>query len=144
MSVHNWTVKLFLILLSLSVTASTLFAWDDDFFISGFVSQGYLVTSENDYIVHNSRDGNFEFNEAALNVSIMPSDRRRVGMQLMARDFGQLGNNNLYLDWAYGDYRWRDCLGFRAGKVKLPMGFYNQGREIDMLRTSIFLPVLHG
>jgi hypothetical protein len=44
------------------------------------------------------------------------------------------------IDWAFGDYRWKDQLGFRAGKVKLPYGLYNEGRDVDMLRTSIFLP----
>lgn len=114
--------------------------WDDDMFISGFVSQGYMITSENNYITKNSKDGNLEFNEAAVNLSIMPTDRLRIGMQLFARDFGHIGNNNVYIDWAYGDYRWRDFMGFRAGKVKMPIGLYNQGREIDMLRIPIFMP----
>lgn len=44
------------------------------------------------------------------------------------------------IDWAYGDYRFRDWLGFRAGKVKIPLGLYNEARDNDALRTFIFLP----
>ena len=67
-------------------------------------------------------------------------DRLRVGIQFLGRNFGDTGNDQVIIDWAYGDYRWRDQLGFRAGKVKLPFGLYNEGRDVDMLRTSIFLP----
>ncbi|WP_419656180.1 uncharacterized protein Dvar_52810 [Desulfosarcina variabilis str. Montpellier] len=44
------------------------------------------------------------------------------------------------LDWAYGDYRWKDWLGIRAGRLKLPVGLYNDIRDMDMLRTNIVMP----
>jgi hypothetical protein len=44
------------------------------------------------------------------------------------------------VDWAVGDYAWRDYLGIRAGKVKLPYGLYNEYRDAEMARTTIFLP----
>ncbi|MCB1184206.1 hypothetical protein KDM41_12290 [bacterium] len=115
-------------------------ALGEPLFVTGFISQGYLNTSENDYLVPRSVNGTAEFTEAALTLVARPMDRLRVGMQLLARNFGDTGNGQVVVDWAYGDYAWRDQLGFRAGKVKLPFGFYNEGRDVDMLRTSVFLP----
>src|SRR5207253_8304859 len=37
-------------------------------------------------------------------------------------------------------YRWRDWLGFRAGRVKVPFGLYNTTSDIDAARNSILLP----
>jgi hypothetical protein len=113
---------------------------DDRLFVSGFVSQGYLNTSENDYLVPRSVNGTAEYTEAAVTMVARPADRLRVGMQFLARNFGDTGNGTVVVDWAYGDYRYRDWLGVRGGKIKLPFGFYNEGRDVDMLRTTVFLP----
>ena len=58
-------------------------------------------------------------------------------MQLLGRKFGSERDPSVVVDWAYGDYRWRDQLGLRAGRIKLPYGLYNQERDVDMLRTSV-------
>ena len=110
-----------------------------DIAIHGFVSQGYLQSNHNNFVAR-TEDGTFEFNEAAINFSIQPSSDLRIGLQLMSRDLGESGNNDLYLDWGYADYRWLDALGFRVGQIKVPMGLYNQNRDIDFLRTFVFLP----
>jgi hypothetical protein len=110
-----------------------------DIDIHGFVSQGYLKTDKNNF-VDRTEDGTFEFNEAAINFSMEPMDSLRIGLQLMSRDMGDSGNNDLYLDWGYADYRWKDALGFRVGQIKVPMGLYNQNRDVDFLRTFVFLP----
>jgi hypothetical protein len=112
----------------------------DDLFISGFVSQGYFNTSGNEYLVDKSEKGTAEFNEAALVFYSHPTDRVRIGAQLLARDFGNIGNSVVVLDWAFGDYQWKDELGFRVGKVRLPWGLYNQIRDVDVARDQIFLP----
>ena len=116
------------------------YAGMEDIDIHGFLSQGYLKTTEYNYLIHNSKDGSFEFNEAAINFSTSLTDNLRCGLQLFSRDFGDQGNNEVKLDWAFLDYNLREEFGIRAGKIKRPMGFYNQGRDVDMGRTSIFLP----
>ena len=108
--------------------------------IHGMVSQGYINSDHYNYLAHDSEGGSFQFNEYALNFSKNLTDRLRVGIQLFARDLGDMGNDDIYVDWAYGDYRWKDWLGFRAGKMKVPFGLYNETRDMDMLRTFVFLP----
>ncbi|HEX9934471.1 MAG TPA: hypothetical protein VGB38_04675 [bacterium] len=107
--------------------------------IHGFLSQGYLKSSDNNYLVP-SKQGSYEFNEAAVTFTSQVSAKLHVGAQLFSRDFGHEGNSAVVLDWAYGDYRWKDALGIRFGKIKTPYGFYNQGRDVDVLRTSVLLP----
>ncbi len=108
--------------------------------IHGFISQGYLYTSDNSYFGKDLTDGSFEFNEAGINFSSELTDKLHVGAQLFARDLAKYGNDELMLDWAFGDYRLNDWLGIRAGKMKIPFGLYNEYRDVDMLRNSVFLP----
>lgn len=111
-----------------------------DIDIHGFISQGYLTSSEYNYLAHNSKNGSFEYNEVGINFSKQLSDRLHVGMQFFSRDLGDVSNNKVHLDWAYGDYQFTEWLGLRVGRIKLPMGLYNEIRDMDMLRTSIVLP----
>jgi hypothetical protein len=107
--------------------------------IHGFISQGYMQSTNNNFY-GNTIDGTFKFNEFGLNISSQITDNLHIGMQLFSRNLGYLGGSKVYIDWAYGDYHWQDWMGIRAGKIKMPLGFYNETRDVDMLRTSIFMP----
>ena len=107
--------------------------------INGFLSQGYIESSGNNYL-GDSLNGSFQLNEFGLTVNSAVTDNLRLGFQLLSRDLGAEGNNDVLIDWAMADYRWQDWLGIRLGKVKLPIGLYNQGRDSDFLRPMVFLP----
>ncbi|CAN2042808.1 Porin domain-containing protein [Candidatus Magnetomoraceae bacterium gMMP-15] len=107
--------------------------------IHGFMSQGFIKSDRNNFYAK-SEDGSFQFNELGINFSTDLSDYVRAGIQLISRDLGSIGNNEIVVDWAFVDYRWKDWMGFRCGKLKIPVGFYNYTRDADMVRTSIFLP----
>ncbi|MBI5551455.1 MAG: hypothetical protein HY911_08100 [Desulfobacterales bacterium] len=108
--------------------------------IHGFISQGFLYSDGYNYLANDTEDGSFEYNEAGINFSKQLTDKLRIGLQLFSRDIGDAANNKVTLDWAYADYRQWDWLGLRAGRIKLPVGLYNETRDMDMLRTSIVLP----
>jgi hypothetical protein len=76
----------------------------------------------------------------AVNFSSELADNLSLGMQLYAYDLGENGNDKVIVDWAYGDYSFRDYLGVRAGIMRIPFGLYNETRDIDMVRPSILLP----
>jgi len=124
-----------LLLLSLGVMAQD----DAGINIHGFVSQGYLKSTDNNY-QGNTADGTFEFNEIGMNFSTQLTDELRLGIQFFARDLGNLDNDKIIVDWAYGDYNLTDWFGVRAGKMKMPVGMYNEVRDVDMLRTNILMP----
>jgi hypothetical protein len=107
--------------------------------VHGFVSQGFLLTSANNYLANSSR-GSFEFSEVGLNFTLPATERLRLGIQLFSRDLGPIGDYRATLDWYYLDYHWRDWLGVRAGRVKLPFGLYNDSSDVDAARTAVLLP----
>lgn len=107
--------------------------------LHGFLSQGYLDSMANNFLA-DSRTGTLQFTELGLNANYSPLENLRAGAQVFARDVGQYCNYAPKLDWALIDYRPYDQFGIRLGKVKLPMGLYNESRDSDFLRPMIFLP----
>ena len=107
--------------------------------VHAFVSQGFVKTTENDYLAESKR-GSFEFTEVGINFTTNLSPQLRVGMQLFAHDLGPLGNYAPTFDWYHLDYHFRDWLGIRAGRVKIPFGLYNDSADIDAARVPILLP----
>src|ERR1700753_3437607 len=78
--------------------------------VHGFVSQGALLSTGNNYLARSKR-GSFEFAEVGLNFTAQLTSRLRLGLQLFTQDLGPLGNYQARADWFYLDYRWRDWLG---------------------------------
>ncbi len=128
-------------ILAVFVAAGSAFAWDmKQIQIHGFVSQGWLKSDNNNYYFADTEDGSFQFNEMGINFASEPIDNLRIGIQFFSKDLGELGNNDVEIDWAYGDYRFRNWLGIRAGKIKQAKGLYNEFRDVDAARACIFLP----
>ncbi len=132
-------IIIILILINFIWAGSVLAGQAGDIDIHGFVSQGYLKSGDNNFLAK-TEDGTFEFNEMGINFGTWPTADLHLGIQFFARDLGDMGNDEITLDWAYADYHYRTWLGLRAGKMKSPMGLYNETRDIDMLRVSILLP----
>ncbi len=107
--------------------------------IHGFVSQGFILTSKNEFLAK-SKHGSVEFSEAALNFTHSPTERLRLGFQLFAHELGPTGNYQPQFDWYYLDYRFADWLGVRVGRTKMPFGLYNEVNDIDVARVPILLP----
>jgi hypothetical protein len=107
--------------------------------VHGFVSQGALLSTGNNFLARSKR-GSLEFAEVGINFTSQLTDRLRVGVQLFTHDLGPVGNYEMRADWFYLDYRWRDWLGIRAGRVKVPFGLYNETSDIDAARVAILLP----
>jgi len=125
-----------------SAAATDIGAADDPLSLKvhGFVSQGAILTTKNDYLVQDSTSGSFQLSEMGLNVTKSLTDKVRVGMQLFAQNFGWGGNYNVKADWFYLDYRHANWLGFRAGRMKIPFGLFNEINDIDSARVPILLP----
>jgi hypothetical protein len=75
-----------------------------------------------------------------LNFTLPATDRLTLGVQIFSRKLGPLGDYRAIFDWYYLDYHWKDWLGVRAGRVKLPFGLYNDVSDIDAARTAVLLP----
>jgi predicted porin len=110
--------------------------WD----VHGTFSQGWIHSKHNNFI-EDSTDGTFDFREFGINASTSIGEKVTVGGQLFAREYGAIGNDDIYLDWLSVSYSFNDKLGVRAGKLKMPYGLYGETRDVDSLRTQILLPL---
>src|SRR6185503_6920933 len=94
--------------------------------IHGFASQGFILTTGNDYLTPDTTRGSFQFSETGINFATEFADKVGVGVQAFAQNIGVGGNFNLRADWFYVAYRWRDWLRIRAGRLQNPFGLYNE------------------
>ena len=108
--------------------------------VHGFASQGFILTLKNDYLAQRSTHGSFEYSEFGINFTTNLTDSVRTGGQLFAQDLGPNGNYDVKVDWFYVDYRWKNWLGLRAGRLKIPYGLYNEIQDIDAARVPVLLP----
>ncbi|MBF0193736.1 MAG: hypothetical protein HQL71_04220 [Magnetococcales bacterium] len=108
--------------------------------VHGFLSQGYMHSSHYDFLT-DSNGGTARFNEFGVNFMYDFNDDLRAGMQIVSRDMGYLEDNSPKIDWAFADYHYKDWLGLRLGKVKIPLGIYNDVLDVDAARSQIVPPM---
>jgi len=121
--------------------AGSLFAQDlEAIQIHGFATQGFLFSSHNNYLSMKSSQGSLEWTDGAVSFVDSLTDKLRVGIQLHMYQLGELGGSNIQVDWASGDYKINDHLGFRAGKVKTAIGLFNDSQDVDAIHLWVLLP----
>jgi hypothetical protein len=108
--------------------------------VHGFVSQGFVYSSNNNWLTMNTTQGSAAFTDFGINLSTRITDKLQMGAQLHDRNLGQLGQYHPSLDWAVADYRFRSWFGIRGGKVKTTLGLYNDTQDLDFLHTFALLP----
>ncbi|QOJ23690.1 MAG: hypothetical protein HRU78_08505 [Gammaproteobacteria bacterium] len=115
-----------------------------DLQIHGFISQAYLVTSDNDVFGNSDKGGSFGLTEAGLNASLRPLPKLQLSAQVLSRRAGEGNTGMPRLDYGFLDYRLysheANQFGIRVGRIKNPFGFYNETRDVAFTRPSIMLP----
>jgi hypothetical protein len=108
--------------------------------IHSFASQGFAYSNDNNFLTMKTSSGSFAMTDAGANISSQITDKFRVGAQFYIRNVGAIGNWEPQLDWASGDYRFKDWFGIRAGKVKTALGLYNDTQDMEFLQTWALMP----
>src|SRR5205085_7126988 len=108
--------------------------------VHGWVSQGVVYTSTNNWLTMNTSSGSGAMTDMGLVISSQITDRLRIGAQVYNRNLGQLGQYHPSLDWAMADYKFRPWLSFRGGKVKTTLGLYTDTQDLDFVHTFALLP----
>ena len=106
----------------------------------GFVSQGFGYSGGNNFLTMDTSEGSFSFTDGGINISAHLADKLRVGAQVYDRKIGKLGAGKVYLDYALVDYRLKDWLGVRVGKVKTVCGLYTDTQDMESLHTWAIMP----
>ncbi len=108
--------------------------------IHGYGSVGFMWSDDNNYMTADTEDGSFENYDVGVNAIYSLTPTLRIGAQAKMAKLGEMGYDYPTIDWANIDWRPMDEVGLRLGILKLPAGLYNEGRDLDMLRTTVFLP----
>ncbi|BBI52349.1 hypothetical protein HORIV_47700 [Vreelandella olivaria] len=114
--------------------------------VHGFLSQALIITDDNNFFGHSSRDeGSLEFTEVGLNASLRPHQDVLVAAQVLSRRAGgESSDAEAKLDYGLIDYQMisnqQRNFGVQLGRIKNPFGFYNQTRDVAFTRPSILLP----
>jgi hypothetical protein len=114
--------------------------------IHGFASQGWLKSSDNNNVFgkSSSDSGSFDFRELGLNASMRPRSNLQFSAQMLSRTAGEGSPGNVRLDYGFIDYTFlsgqSSKMGIRLGRMKNPLGFYNDTRDVPFTRPSILLP----
>ncbi|MDE2387631.1 MAG: hypothetical protein KGN35_00870 [Betaproteobacteria bacterium] len=115
-----------------------------DLQIHGFVTQAYILTSDNNVFGNSEKGGNFGLTEAGLNASVRPLPKLQLSAQVLSRRAGEGSTGTPRLDFAFLDYRLysheTNQFGVRVGRLKNPFGFYNDTRDVAFTRPGILLP----
>ncbi|MBE0439421.1 MAG: hypothetical protein IBX57_06645 [Gammaproteobacteria bacterium] len=127
--------------LSFSAFADTLL--QDKMQIHGFASQGFIQTTDNNFF-GDSENGSFDFTELGINASFQLSPKIRLASQLISRRAGEMYNGSLWLDYALADINLVQGdnfqLGAYLGRIKNPLGLYNDTRDVAHTRQGVFTP----
>ncbi len=111
--------------------------------IHGFISQAVITTSDNNFFGETDDRGSPEFGEIGLNTSARLGKRLQFAAQALSRRAGESDKGDLRLDYAlldyntHSSYHWQGYL--HVGRIKIPLGLYNDTRDVPMTRPSIFL-----
>ncbi len=110
----------------------------------GFFTQGYIKSKDNNFFGNSSGKGSFDFTEIGVNASIQPIAQLHTSAQLLLRQAGKSDKSDLALDFAIIDYRLQSSpffnSGIRVGRIKNPVGFYNETRDVAFTRPGVILP----
>jgi hypothetical protein len=111
--------------------------------LNGFASQAAVNTSDNRYF-GNSPNTSFDFTELGLNASYQMNSKVLFSGQVLSRRAGEMYDGTPSLDYALIDYApvadAERRLGVRVGRIKNPLGLYNETRDVPFTRPGIFLP----
>ncbi|MBU0996046.1 MAG: hypothetical protein KJ737_26420 [Proteobacteria bacterium] len=132
--------KILFTTLILTLSYNMVYALDTAIDIHGFVTQGFLKSTENPFI-KDTKDGTFQFNEMGLNFSNQITDDLHMGIQLFAYDFGDAGNDKISINYGMASYYFRQWLILDVGISKVKSGFYGDTRDLEMIRPNILLPM---
>jgi hypothetical protein len=115
--------------------------------LHGYAAQGFALSSGNN-VFGDSTEGSLSYYEVGLNAEIQVRPRLLLAVQGAIRDAGVTDTGVARLDYALMDYRivsGADAnAGIRIGKVKNPLGFFNETRDVIFTRPSILLPFIYS
>lgn len=114
-----------------------------DYQVHGFAAQAYLLSEGNNFF-GDSTNGSYDFYEAGLSGTVNLGHGLLASAQVLIRDAGATDTGKPRLDFALVDWNAiqgvQTSAGIRVGRVKNPLGLYNDTRDVVFARPSLLMP----
>ncbi len=124
-------------LLGVAAPASAIELVENRLTLNTFGEWGYAVTRGSDYILGTPRG---EYDNYALALQLTARPVENVVISSMAYWHNREGHSEATIDFAFVEWRFNDMLRFRAGKIRQPLGLFNETREVGTTHAFFFLP----
>ncbi|WP_239249172.1 hypothetical protein [Candidatus Nitrotoga sp. M5] len=112
--------------------------------VHGFLTQGVVITSDNNFLGQSNKQASADFREIGVNASLRPTSDVQLSAGILSHKAGETDNGNLRLDYGLIDWTLstseQSRTGLRLGRVKINFGLYNKTRDVAFTRPSILLP----
>ncbi|MFT3928776.1 MAG: hypothetical protein QM709_00650 [Spongiibacteraceae bacterium] len=116
---------------------------DTNWQLHGAFTQGVTYTSDNNFYGPSDDEASLKFTEISLNASARLLPNLRAAGQVLYRQMGEQGESG-DIDFAFLDYQFLTkttaVAGVRVGRYKMPIGLYNDTRDVAFTRPSNFVP----
>lgn len=121
------------------------FDWDDGKGqLHGFLTQGLVASTGNNFYGDSRRNVSLDFREIGLNGSYHVTPGIQLSAQIISRRTGEIDDSPLWLDYAFVDavlaQNETTKLGIRLGRMKNPYGLYADTRDVAFTRPGIIVP----
>lgn len=112
--------------------------------VHGFVSQGAVATSHNNFYGDSSDGPSWDFREIGLNGSYRIAPGIQLSTQVISRRAGEMDTGALWVDYAFADFTLAvqedRRFGVRLGRMKNPYGLYTETRDVAFTRPGAIVP----
>lgn len=138
-------LRLFVALLSIvGLQSAQAIDWGPDLQVHGFLTQGFVKTTDNRFFGDSdSKHGSFDFTELGVNASYKATPSILLSGQLLSRRAGDMDNGSPKVDYALVDWNFSSSqdhtYSLMLGRIKNPLGLYNETRDVAFTRPSILL-----
>jgi hypothetical protein len=117
--------------LSSTAEAQQLPRWLSKFSVHGYLSQAYAVSDEHQ-IFGIPTGGTTDYRDLALQLRYDQDPRNVFVVQFRQERFGESPlsdiRDDVELDWAFYQRKVSDSFSFKAGRIPLPLGIFNEAR----------------
>ena len=105
--------------------------------LHGFGSQDYAQTTDNKYLDADKK-GTWNNNFLGLVGTVSVTDKMKVWAQLETST-----DDVTRFTWAFVDYQFSDAFSAQVGRIKFPLGLYNETIDTTFLQLSSITPDLY-
>ena len=111
--------------------------------IHGYLTQAYAI-SDGNKIFGISPHGSADYRNLALQFRYDANPSNTIVFQFSHERLGStpimLLKEDVELDWGFFEHRFRNAISIKVGKIQIPLGIYNEIRDVGVLLPFYRLP----